>query len=206
MATEDFLFFCSLGGVLKKIVHSKQRYHFADISLYGQGYGLSGSYVRMWELDHKEDWALKNWFFWTVVQENALEGPFYCKEIKPVSLKGEKPLNIIGRTDGKAEAPIFWPPDVKSWLIGKDPNAGKDWRQEEKRTMKDEMVGWHHQFSRDELRQTPGGSEGQRSLVCCNPWNCRVGHDLATAQQQSVLVGISFIVSFFSVLPPSPGG
>ena len=183
-------------------MHSKQRYHFADKSLYSQGYGLSSSHVRMWELDHKEDWALNNWFFQTVVLEKALESPLYCKEIQPVNLKRKSNLNLI-----EAEAPIFWPPDAKNWLIGKDLDAGKDWGQEEKRTIEDETVGWHHWFKRDEPGQTPGDGEGQRRLVCCNPWNLRVGRDLATEQQQSVLVGISFIVSFFSlVLPPRPGG
>ena len=98
----------------------------------------------MWELDHKKSWALKNWCFWTVVLEKTLESPLDCKEIQPVHPKGDQSWVFIGRTDAEAEAPILWPPDVKSWLIRKDPDAGKDWRQEEKGTTEDEMVGWHH--------------------------------------------------------------
>ena len=95
-------------------------------------------------LDYKESWVLKNWWFWTVVLEKTLESPLDCKEIKPVHPKGDQSWVFIGRTDAEAETPIIWPPDVKSWLIGKDPDAGKDWRQEEKGMTEDEMVGWHH--------------------------------------------------------------
>ena len=109
-----------------------------------QSYGFSSSHVWMWELKHKESWGLKNWWFWTVVLEKTLESPLDCKEIQPVHPKGNQSWIFIGRTDTEAEAPILWPPDVKNWLIGKDPNAGKDWRQEEKGTTEDEMVGWHH--------------------------------------------------------------
>ena len=106
----------------------------------------------MWELDHKESRALKNWCFWTVVLEKTLENPLDCKEIQPVHPKGGRTWIFIGRTDAEAEVPIFWPPDVKNWLIGKDPDNGKDWRQEEKGTTEDELVGWHHQLP--ELTQT----------------------------------------------------
>ena len=125
----------------------------------------------MWELGHKEYQALKNWCIWTVVQEKTLESPLDCKEIKPVNPKGNKPSIFIGRTDAKAEAPILWPPDVKSQLIRKDPDAGKDWWQEEKGKTEDEMVGWHHWFSGHEFENTPGGDEGQGSLACCSPWD-----------------------------------
>ena len=114
------------------------------INLY---YGLSSSHVWMWELDYKESWALKNWCFWTVVLEKTLENPLDCKQIQPAHPKGDQSWVFIGRTDAEAEAPILWPPDVMSWLIGKDPDAGKDWRQEEKGTTEDEMVGWHHQLN-----------------------------------------------------------
>ena len=126
--------------------------------------------VEMWELDHNEGWAPKNWCFWTVVLENTLESPLDCKEVKPINPKGNKPWIFIGRTDAEAEAPILWPPDVKSRLIGKDPNAGKDWRQEEKGTAEDEMVGWHHRLNGHEFKQTLGNSEVQGSLACCSPW------------------------------------
>ena len=114
----------------------KQRHHFADKGSYTQSYDFSSSHVWMWELDHKEGWALKNWFFQTVVLEKTLESPLDCKEIKPVNPKGNQPWIFTGRTD----APILWPPDAKSQLIGKDPDAGKDWRQKEKRATEDEMV------------------------------------------------------------------
>ena len=120
----------------------KQRYHFANECLYSQSYDFSSSQVWMWELDHKEGWVLKNWCFWSAVLEKILGSPLGCKEIKSVNAKGNQPWIFIGRTE--AETPILWPPDVKNWLIGKDPDAGKDWRWEEKRMTEDEMVGWHH--------------------------------------------------------------
>ena len=101
----------------------------------------------MWELDHKESWVLKNWCFWTVVLDKTLEGPLDCKEIQPVHLKGNQSWIFIGRIDAEAETPILWPPDVKSWLLWKDPDAGKDWGQGEKGKTEDEMVGWHHQLN-----------------------------------------------------------
>ena len=111
-----------------------------------QGYGFSSSHVWMWGFDLKESWALKNWCFWTVVLENTLESPLDCKEIQPVHPKGNQSWIFIGRTDAEAETPKLWPPDAKNWLIGKDSDAGKDWRQEEKGTTEDEMVGWHHKL------------------------------------------------------------
>ena len=124
----------------------------------------------MWELDCKESWALKNWCFWTVVLEKTLESPLDCKEIQPVNAKGDQPWDFFGRTEAEAETPILWPPDVKNWLIGKDPDAGKDWRQEEKRVTEDEMAGWHHQLDGHEFEQAPGDGEGQVSLACYSPW------------------------------------
>ena len=109
----------------------------------------------MWELDHKEGWVPNNWCFWIVVLEKTRESLLDYKEIKPVNPKGNQPWIFIGRTDAKAEAPILWPPDVKSWLIGKDPDAGKDWRQK-KKMKEDEMVGWHHWLNGHEFEQTPG--------------------------------------------------
>ena len=109
-----------------------------------QGYGFSCGHVWMWQLDCEEGWEPKNWCFWTAVFEKTLESPLDCKEIQPVHPKGDQSWVFIGRTDVEAETPILWPPDAKSWLIGKDPDAGKDWGQEEKGTTEDEMVGWHH--------------------------------------------------------------
>ena len=144
----------------------KQRHHFAKKGLYSQIYGFSSSHVQMWEVDNKKGWAPKNW---TVVLEKALQSPLDCKEIKPVNPKGDQPWIFIGRTDVEAKTPILWPPDVKNWLIRKDPDAGKDWRQEEKGTTEDEMVGWHHQLDGHEFGQAPGVGDGQGSLACCSP-------------------------------------
>ena len=123
-------------------------------------------------LDYKESWVLKNWCFWTVVLEKILESFLDCKEIKPVNPKGNQSWVFTGRSDTEAEAPILWPHDVKSWLTGKDSDAGKDWGQKEKQVAEDEMVGWHLLFNRHELGQTLGDGEGQRSLACCSPWGC----------------------------------
>ena len=140
----------------------KQRCYFADKGLSSQGNGFSSSHVWVWELDHKESWALKNWCFWTVLLEKTLESPLDCKEIQPVHPKGDQSWVFIGRIDVEAETPILWPPDVKSWFIWKDPDVGKDWEQEEKGTTEDEMIGWHHQLN----GQAPGVGGGQGSLEC----------------------------------------
>ena len=125
----------------------KQRHYFANKGPSSQGYGFSSSHVWMWELDCKESWAPKSWCFWTVVLEKTLESPLDCEEIQPVHPKGDQSWMFIGRTDAEAESPIFWLPDVKNWLIWKDPDAEKDWGKEEKGTTEDEMVGWHHQLN-----------------------------------------------------------
>ena len=122
----------------------KSRDIFVNIGLSSQGYGFSSSHVWMWELDYKESWTLKNWCFWSVVLEKTLESPLDCKEIQPVHPNGNHFWIFIGRTDAEAETPILWPPDVKNWLIWKDPDSGQDWRLEEKGTTEDETVGWHH--------------------------------------------------------------
>ena len=124
----------------------------------------------MWELDYKESWVLQNWCFWTVVLEKTLESPLDYKEVQQVNPKGNQSWIFIGRTDAKAETPILWPPNVKNWLIRKDPDAGKDWKQEEKGMTEDEMVGWHHQLNGHEFEQDLGVGDGQRSLVYCCPW------------------------------------
>ena len=125
----------------------------------------------MWELDHKESWALKNWCFWIVVLEKTLESPLDCKMIKPVDPKGNQSWIFIGRNDAEAETPILWPPNAKKWLIGKHPDAGKDWRQE-KGITEDEMVRWHHPLDGHVFEQAPGIGDGQGSLACCSPWDC----------------------------------
>ena len=122
----------------------------------------------MWELDYKESWVPKNWCFWTVVLEKALESPLDFKDIQPVHPKGDQSWVTIGKTDVEAETPILWPPDAKSWLIWKDPDAGKDWGQEEKGTTENEMVGWHHRLKGHGW--TPGVGDGQGGLACCGSW------------------------------------
>ena len=151
----------------------KQGHHFTDTGPCSQSYGFSHSQVWMWEFDHKESWALKNWCVWTVVLKNTLENPLDCKEIKPVSPKGNQSWILIGRTDAEAETPILWPPVAKNWLIGKEPDAGRDWGQEEKGTTEDEMVGWHHWLDGHEFEQAPGVGDWQRGLACYSPWGCQ---------------------------------
>ena len=123
----------------------------------------------MWELVYKESWAPKNWCFWTVVLEKTLESPLDCKEMQPVH-KGDQSWVFIGRTDAEAETPILWPPDVKSWLIWKDPDVGRDWGQKEKGTTEDEMVGWYHWLNGRGFGWTPGVGDGQGGLTCWGSW------------------------------------
>ena len=135
----------------------------------------------MWELGYKESWVPKNWCFWTVVLEKILESPLDCKEIQPVHPRGDQFWVFIGRTDVEAETPILWPPDAKSWLIGKDPDVGKDWEQEEKGMTEDETVGWlYHRLDGHGFGWTPGGGDRQGGLLCCGSWGCRVGLNWAT--------------------------
>ena len=155
----------------------KQRHYFASKDPSSQSYGFSNSRVWIWELDYKESWAPKNWCFWTMVSEKTLESPLDCKEIKPVNPEGNQSWIFIGRTD--VEAPILWPPDVKNWLPGKDPDAGKDWRQEEKGKTEDKMVGWYHWLDGYAFEQASGVGDGQESLACCRPWGRRVRYDWA---------------------------
>ena len=150
----------------------KSRHYFANKGPSSQSFGFSSSHVWMWELDYKESWALKNWFFWTVVLEKTLESPLDCQEIQPVHPKGNQFWIFIGRTDAEAGPPILWPPDEKNWLIGKDPDAGKDWGQEKGMT-EDEMVGWHHRLNGHGFGWTPAVGDGLGGLVCCSPWDCK---------------------------------
>ena len=178
----------------------------------------------MWESDHKEGWAPKNWCFWTMVLEKTLESPWDSKEIKPVNPNRNQSWIFVGRTGAEAEAPILWPLDVNSWLTGKHPEAGKDWRQEEKGTTEDEMVGWHHQLNGQEYEQTLGDNEGQRSLVYCSPWgregsewqqlnnkhrenrgSCHESHQMAWLQGAPVTVPLMWMGSPTGVWCCSPG-
>ena len=148
----------------------KQRHYFVNKGPSCQGYGFSSSHVWMWELECKESWVPKNWCFWTVVLEKTLESSLDCKEIQPVHPKGDQSWVFIGRTDVEAETPIHWPPDAKSWLIWKDPDAGKDWGQEEKGTTEGEMVGWHHWLNGHGFGWTPRVGDGQGELACFGLW------------------------------------
>ena len=147
---------------------------------YSQSYSFSSSHIWMWELDHKEDWVPKNWCFWTVVLEKTPESPLDCKEIKPVNPKGNQSWIFIGRTDDEAEAPILSPPESKSWLTRKSPDARKDWRQEEKGMTEDGMDGWLHWLNGHEFEQALGDGEGQGSLA--SMVSQRGGHDWVTEQ------------------------
>ena len=148
----------------------KQRHYFVNKDPSGQGYGFSSRHVWMWELDYKESWK-QNWCFLIVVLEKTLESPLDYKEIQLVHPKGDESWMFIWRTDVEAETPILWPPDVKSWLIWKDPDAGKDWEQEEKGTTEGEMVGWHHRLNGHGFRWTSGLGDGQGGLACCSSWH-----------------------------------
>ena len=148
----------------------KQRHYFTNKGPPSQSYGFSSIHVWMWQLDYKERLTLKNWCFWTVMLEKTVESPLDWKETKPVNPKGNQSWIFIGRTDTEAEIPIVWPLVVKNWLIGKNSDAGKDWRQEEKGTTEDKTVGWHHQLGGHEFEQAPWVGDGQGSLACCSPW------------------------------------
>ena len=148
----------------------KQRHYFAKKCLSSRSYGFYHSHVWMRELDHKE--GKKNWCFWTVLLK-TFGSLLDCKDIQPVHPKGNQSWIFIGRTDAEAETPILWPPDAKNWLFGKDPDGGKDWRQEDKGTTEDEMVGWHHRLDGHGFEQALGVGDGQGSLVCCRPWGCK---------------------------------
>ena len=157
--------------IKKQRQKKKQRQYFANKCLFSQSYSFSSSHVWMWELDHKKGWAPKNWCFWIVVLEKILESPLDCKEIQPVNPKGNQSWIFIGRTDAEAEASVLWPLDAKSWCIRKDPDAGKDWRPEDKGTTEDNrwLDGMIDSMEMS-LRKLPGNGEGQGSLARCSPW------------------------------------
>ena len=149
----------------------KHRHCLVNKRLPSPSYGFSSSHVWIWELDQKEGWAVKKWRYWAVVLERTLESPLDYKEIQPVHPKGNQSWICIGRPD--AEAAILWPPDAKNWLVWKDPDAGKDWGQEEKGTTEDEMVGWYHRLNGHEFEQTPWVGDGQGSLLCYSPYGLK---------------------------------
>jgi len=152
----------------------KQRHYFVNKGLSSQGYGFSSGHVWMWELEYKESWAPKNWYFWTVMLEETLESPLDYKEMQPVYHKGDQSWVFIGGTVFEAETSILWPPDAKSWLIGKDPDDGKDWGQEERGMTEDEMIGWHYRLNGHGFGWTPGVGDGQGDLACWDSWSHKV--------------------------------
>ena len=150
--------------------HIKKQRHFQQRSAYSNlFFFFFSSHVWLWELDYKESWEPKNWCFWIVMLE-TLESPLDCKEIQPVHPKGDQSWDFFGRADVEAETLILWLPHVKIWLIGKDPDAVKDWGQEDKWATEDEMVGWHHWLNGQGFGWTPGVGDGQGGLACCSPW------------------------------------
>ena len=157
----------------------KQRHYFVNKGLSSQSYGFSSSHVWMWELDYKESWALKNWCFWTVVLDKTLESPLYCKEIKPVNPKGNQ-LNIHWKNwcwSWNCNTLATWGEELTFW---KDPDARKDWRQEEKGTIENEIIGWHHWLHGHEFEKAPGVRDRQGGLACCSPW----GHKESDTTEQ----------------------
>ena len=178
---------CSLEEKLWQawIAYSKAETSLCQQSLYSQSYGFSRGHVRLWVLDCKEGQALKNWCFWIVVLEKTLESSLDSKEIQQVHLEGNQSWIFTGMTDAEAENPILWPPDGKWWFIGKDADAGRNWRQEEKRVTEDEMVGWNHLLEGHEFGQFLGNSEGQESQSCCCPWGDKESD--MTEKQQSLM-------------------
>ena len=180
----------------------KSRDYFAKKGPSGQSYVFSSSHVWMWELDYKQSWVPKNWCFWTMMLEKTLESPLDCKEIQQVHPRGNQSWIFIGRTDAKAKTPVLWPHDANNRLLGKDPDAEKDWRQEEKGTTEDEMDGWHYQLDGHEFEQAPGVGDGQGSLVCCSPWGRK---ELDMTEQLNWLTDLScgtwdFIVMYGNCL------
>ena len=176
----------------------KQRHYLTDKGPSSQSYGFSSSHVGIWELDHKEGWVPKNWCFQTVLLEKTLESPLDCNEIKQVNPKRNQSWVFIGRTDAEAEAPILWCEELTHW---KRPDAGKDWRQEEKGMTEDEMVEWHHRLNGHEFEQAPGDGEGQGSLECCSPWDCKES-DMAERlnNNNKVLHNCSVFKIIFSII------
>ena len=172
----------------KLVMTKKQRHYSANEGPSSQISGFSRGHVWMWVLDYKESWVPKNWCFWTVVL-TTLKSPLDSKEIQPVHPEGNQSWIIIRSTDAEAETPVLWPPDAKNWLTGKDPDAGKDWRQEEKGATEDEMVGWNHGLNGHEFERAPGVGDGQGSPVCCSSWGCKESDWATELNWTVVLIG-----------------
>ena len=163
----------------------------------------------MWELDCEKGWVPKNWCFWTVVLEKTIESPLDCKEIQPIHSEGDQPWDFFRRNDAKAETPVLWPPHANSWLIGKDFDAGRDWGQEEKGTIEDEMAGWHYWLDGRESEWTPRVGDGQGGLVCCNSWGRKLldtTEQLNWTESRSLLLLFAFKMRVFDVSAECPPG
>ena len=172
----------------------KQRHYFANKGPSSQSYGFSSGHVWMWELDYRENWVPKNWCFWTVVLEKTLESPLESKELKPANSKGNQPWIFIERTFAEAEAPVLWLSDAKYWLIEKDPDVGKDWRQEEKGMTEDESIGWHYWLDGREFEQALGVGDGQGGLVYCSLWGHKES-DATEGQNWTELIAVTEVIS-----------
>ena len=177
----------------------KQQHYFAKKGPSSQSYCFSSIHVWMWELDYKESWAPKNWCFWTVVLEKTLESPLDCKEIQPVHSEGDQSWDFFGGNDAEAETPVLWPPHTKSWLIGKDSNAERDWGQEEKGPTEDEMAGWHHWLGRRESECTPGVGDEQGGLACCDSWGHKES-DTTESLTWTDSARVSFLLRFLQFI------
>ena len=175
-----------------------QRHYSADTGLHSQGFGPPSGHVQLWELDHKEGRASKNWYLWTLVLEKTPESPLDSKEIKPVNLKEDQPWILVGRTDAEVEAPIFWSSDVNRQLTGKVPDTGKDWGQKEKRAPEDEMIEWCRWCNRHELMQTSGENEGQGGLECCRPCGHKASDMTGLLKNKNPIMYRSFLQVFLS--------
>ena len=154
----------------------------------------------MWELDCEESWAPKNWCFWTVVLEKTLESPLDCKEMQPVHSEGDQPWDFFGRNDAKAETPVLWLPHVKSWLIEKDFDSGRDWGQEEKGTTEDEMAGWHHWLDGCESEWTPGVGGGQGGLACCDSWGRKESDTTERLNWTELYIQLPYMYAFWACI------
>jgi len=156
----------------------------------------------MWELDCEEGWAPKNWCFWTVMLEKTLESPLNCKEIQLVHSEGDQPWDFFGRRDAKAETPVLWPPHAKSWLIGKNSDAGRDWGQEEKGMTEDEMAGWQHWLNGPESGWAPGVGDGQGGLACCDSWGRKESDTTERLNWTELKVSLVFYSTVIPMLNP----
>ena len=156
----------------------------------------------MWKLDCEESWAPKNWCFWAVVLEKTLESPLDCKEIQPVHSKGDQSWVFIGKTNAEAETPVLWPPHAKGWVIGKDPDAWRDWGQEERGMTEDEMAGWHHRLDGHEFEWTLGVGDGQGGLACCDSWGRKESDTTETELNWTELMQYCFLLHGTLLSPP----